>query len=95
MHLAWTPATTGSTATSYAVYVGTAPGATSLPIQTTTATTLNVAITTGGTYYAECPRPKRVGDSVPSPEAIATVTVPHGKPGKPPKPRVWTSGRTV
>ncbi len=95
LNLVWTPATTGSTATSYAVYVGTAPGATSLPVQTTTATALTVAISTGSTYYARVRARNAFGDSVPSPEAVATVTVPHGKPGKPPKPRVWTSGRTV
>ena len=82
-------------ATSYAVDIGTAPGATSLPVQTTTATSLTVAISTGSIYYARVRARNAFGDSLPSPEAVATVTVPHGKPGKPPKPRVWTSGRTV
>ena len=95
LNLTWTPATTGSPAVSYAVYIGASPGATLLPVQTTTATGLTVAISTGGTYYARVRARNAFGDSVPSPEAVATVTVPHGKPGKPPKPRVWTSGRTV
>ena len=95
LNLAWTAATTGSTATSYAVSVGTSPGATSLPVQTTTATALTVAISTSGTYYVRVRARNAFGDSVPSPEAVATVSVPHGKPGKPPKPRVWTSDRTV
>ena len=93
--LSWTPATTGSLATSYAIYVGTSPGATTLAVQTTTATSLTVPITATGTYYARVRARNAQGDSAPSPEASASVTVPNGKPGKSPKPRTSTSGRTV
>jgi predicted phage tail protein len=94
LNLAWTPATTGSAATSYAVYVGTAPGSTTLPVQTTAATSITVAISTTGTYYARVRAQNDYGQSADSPEAVATVTASKGKPG-PPKPRVSSSGRTV
>ena len=61
LNLAWTPAATGSAATSYAVYIGTSPGATTLPVQTTTATSITVTITTTGTYYARVRAQKRAG----------------------------------
>ena len=95
LDLAWTPATTGSAPASYVVSVGTSAGATTLPIQTTTSTSIAIPITIGATYYARVQARNAYGDSVPSPEAVATVTVPNGRPGRPSRPRVWTSGRTV
>jgi hypothetical protein len=95
LSLAWTPAATGSAATSYAVYVGTAPGSTTLAVQTTTATSLSVAIATSGTYYARVRARNAYGESADSPEASASVTVARSKPGKTPKPRMSTSDRTV
>ncbi|MGE0361078.1 MAG: reprolysin-like metallopeptidase [Vicinamibacterales bacterium] len=95
LSLTWTPAATGSAATSYAVYVGTSPGSTTLPVQTTTATSLSIAITTSGAYYARVRARNAYGESANSPEASASVTVAKSKPGKSPKPRTSTSGRTV
>jgi hypothetical protein len=94
LNLSWTPAGTGSAATSYAVYVGTSPGGTTLPVQTTTGTSIAVTITTTGTYYARVRAQNAQGQSSNSPEASAAVTASKGKPGSP-KPRASSSGRTV
>ena len=63
-------------------------------MQTTSATSITVAISTTGTYYARVRAQNAYGQSADSPEAVATVTASKGKPG-PPKPRVSSSGRTV
>ncbi|MGD9904137.1 MAG: reprolysin-like metallopeptidase [Vicinamibacterales bacterium] len=93
--VSWTAASTGSTPTSYAVYVGTSPGATTLPVQTTAGTSLSVPLTASGTYYARVRARNAHGESTDSPESSVSIAVPNGKPGKLPKPRAWTSGRTL
>lgn len=95
LHLAWTPATTGAAATGFAVAVGTAPGATTLPVQTTTATSLTVTVPSSGAYYARVRATNAAGSSEASPEAEAFVSLTAGRPGRTPRPRAWTSGRAL
>lgn len=95
LQLAWTPATTGAAATGFAVAVGTAPGATTLPVQTTAATSLIVAVPSSGTYYARVQAVNAAGSSVASPEVEAIVSLIGGRPGRTPRPRAWTSGRAL
>ena len=93
--LTWTPATTGSAPTSYTVHVGNAPGATTLPVQTTTGTSLSMPITTGGTYFARVRAVNTYGTSVASPEASVTVATPNPKPGAPTGLTASFAGRTI
>ncbi len=95
LQLAWTPATTGAAATAFAVAVGTAPGTTTLPVQTTAATSLTVAVPSSGTYYARVQAMNAAGSSIASPEAEAVVSLTGGRPGRTPRPRAWTSGRAL
>jgi hypothetical protein len=95
LQLTWTAATTGTLATSYDVSVGLAPGATSVPVQTTTATTMDVAVPAGATYYARVRAVNAYGTSAPSPEVSVAITEFDPKPGQPRQFGAWTSGRTV
>lgn len=91
----WVQATTGSTATSFAVQVGTAPGATTLPELTTSATTLATTIATGGTFYARVRAVNQYGTSVASPEVSFTLASPNPRPGPPAALDASFSGRTI
>ena len=82
LQLSWTAATTGTPATSYVVSVGTAPGATTLPEQTTSATTIAVPVSGGATYYARVRAVNGYGTSAASPEAVVTVTILEPTPGR-------------
>lgn len=95
LQLAWTPATTGAAATGFSVAVGTAPGTTTLPVQTTTATSLTVTVPSSGAYYARVRAVNAAGASAASPEAEAFVSLTTGRPGRTPRPRAWTSGRAL
>ena len=95
LHLSWTAASTGSTATSFAVAVGTAPGTTTLPVQTTTAAAFDVVVPSSGVYYARVSAVNTFGTSLPSPEAEVTIAAAGGRPGRTPRPRAWTSGRSL
>ncbi len=95
LQLTWTAATTGTPAVSYAVSIGTAPGATTLPVQTTSATTISVPVAAGATYYARVRAVNGFGTSAPSPEVSVTITVFDPKPGKPAQFGAWFSARTV
>jgi len=95
LQLTWTPATTGSAATSFVVAVGTAAGTTTLPTQTTPATSLGVVVPSSGTYYARVRAMNAAGASVASPEVEAIVSLAGGPPGRMPRPRAWTSGRAL
>jgi hypothetical protein len=95
LQLSWTPATTGAAATGFAVAVGTAPGATTLPVQTTAATSIAIAVPSSGTYYARVQAMNAAGSSIASPEAEAIVSLTGGAPGRTPRPRAWTSGRAL
>ncbi|MCC6992836.1 MAG: cadherin-like domain-containing protein, partial [Acidobacteria bacterium] len=75
LQLAWLPAPTGSAPASYEVTVGTAPGTTTLPPQTTTATSLGITVPAGATYYARVRAVNTYGTSLPSAEATVTITV--------------------
>ncbi len=93
--LTWTPATTGSTPASYTVHVGNAPGATTIPVQTTTGTSLSLPLTTGGTYFARVRAVNAYGTSVASPEASVTIATPNPKPGAPTGLTASFVGRTI
>ncbi len=93
--LTWTSATTGSTPTSYTVHVGNAPGATTIPVQTTTGTSFSIPLTTGGTYFARVRAVNTYGTSVASPEASVTVATPNPKPGAPTGLTASFVGRTI
>jgi hypothetical protein len=93
--LTWTPATTGTTPTSFSVHVGNAPGATTLPVQTTTGTSLSVPITVGGTYFARVRAVNAYGTSVSSPEVSVSVTPPNPTPGAPTGLTASFVGRTI
>lgn len=93
--LSWTPATTGSTPVSYAVHVGTAPGATTLPVQTTAGTSVGITVTTGGTYYARVHAVNAYGASAASPEASITIAAPNPRPGAPTGLTASFSGRAI
>ncbi len=93
--LTWTPATTGSTPESYSVQVGTAPGATTFPVQTTTGTSLSIPFTAGGTYFARVRAVNTYGTSTASPEASVTVATPNPRPGAPGGLAASFSGRTI
>ncbi len=95
LQLTWTAATTGTPATSYSVSVGDAPGATTLPVLTTSATTISVPVAAGATYYARVRAVNGFGTSVPSPEVSVTITVFNQAPGRPAQFGAWFSGRTV
>ena len=95
LHLVWTPASTGSAAASYRIAVGTSPAGTTLPVATTTATSLDITVPSSGTYFARVSAVNAFGTSVPSPEAETTVAIAGGRPGRTPRPRAWTSGRTL
>ena len=95
LHLVWTAASTGSPATSYRVAVGTSPGGTTLPVATTTATSLDLTVPSSGIYYARVSAVNAFGTSVASPEAETTVAIAGGRPGRTPRPRAWTSGRNL
>jgi Metallo-peptidase family M12B Reprolysin-like/Bacterial Ig domain len=93
--LSWTPATTGSAPTSFEVHIGNAPGATTLPVQTTAGTSLNVPITVGGTYFARVKAVNVYGTSVSSPEVSVNVVPPNPRPGPPAGLTASFSGRTI
>jgi hypothetical protein len=94
LHLTWTAPSTGSAPASYAVSIGTAPGTTTLPVQTTAATSLDVVVPASGVYFARVAAVNGYGTSLPSPEVEVTVSAP-GRPGRTPRPRAWFSGRTL
>lgn len=91
----WTPATTGSTPSTFEVHIGNAPGATTLPVQSTAGTSLSVPITVGGTYYARVKAVNTYGTSVASPEVSVSVVPPNPKPGAPSGLTASFSGRTI
>lgn len=93
--LSWTPPTTGSTPTSYSVHIGNAPGATTLPVQTTAGTSIGVPIATGGLYYARVRAVNTYGTSGPSPEVSVSVAAPNPRPGPPQNLTGSFTGRTV
>lgn len=93
--LSWTPASTGSPATSFEVRVGNAPGATTLPIRTTTGTSIGIPLTTAGTYYARVHAVNAVGTGNPSPEVSITTGPLNPRPGPPQGLTASFSGRTV
>ncbi len=95
LQLAWVAAATGTAATGYEVSVGTASGATTLPVQTTSATAISVAVPAGATYYARVRAVNAFGASLASPEASVVITVFDAKPGRPAQFGAWFSGRTV
>ncbi len=95
LNLTWTPATTGSTPASYTVHIGDAPGVTTLPVQTTTGTSLSLPIAGGGTYFARVRAVNGYGTSVASPEASVTVATPNPKPGPPTGLSASFAGRTI
>ena len=91
----WTPATTGSTPDSYTLHVGTAPGATMLPVQATAGTSLSVPITVGGTYFARVRAVNTYGTSAASPEVSVSVATPNPRPGAPTGLTASFAGRTI
>ena len=93
LQLSWIAATTGTPAASYVVSVGNAPGATTLPEQTTSATTIAVPVSPGATYYARVRAVNGYGTSAASPEAVITVTI--LEPGRPAQFGAVFSGRSV
>ncbi len=93
--LTWTPATTGSAPTSFTVHIGNAPGATTLPVQTTAGTSLSVPITVGGTYFARVRAVNTYGTSVASPEVSVSIVPPDPRPGAPTGLTASFSGRTI
>ncbi len=95
LRLTWTAATTGTPATSYVVSVGTAPGATTLPQQNTSATTLLVPVSGGATYYARVRAVNSFGTSAASPEAVVTITILEPTPGRAVQFGAVFSGRRV
>ena len=95
LQLSWTAATTGTPATSYVVSVGTAPGGTTLPEQTTSGTTIAVPVGGGATYYARVRAVNGYGTSAASPEAVVTVTTVEPTPGRAAQFGAFFTGRTV
>lgn len=93
--LAWTPATTGSTPATFEVHIGNAPGATTLPVQSTAGTSLNVPLTVGGTYFVRVRAVNSFGTSLPSPEVSVSVVTPNPRPGAPTGLTASFSGRTI
>jgi Metallo-peptidase family M12/Bacterial Ig domain len=93
--LSWTPATTGSTPATFDVHIGNAPGATTLPVQSTAGTSLSVPITVGGTYFARVKAVNTYGTSLSSPEVSVSVVPPSPKPGAPTGLTASFSGRTI
>ena len=93
--LTWTPATTGSTPSAYDVHVGNAPGATTLPVQSTAGTSLSVPVTVAGTYFARVKAVNSFGTSAASPEVSVSVVPPSPKPGAPTGLTASFSGRTI
>ncbi len=93
--LTWTPATTGSTPAAFDVHIGNAPGATTLPVQSTAGTSLSVPITVGGTYFARVKAVNVYGTSVSSPEVSVSVVPPSPKPGAPTGLTASFIGRTI
>lgn len=91
----WTPATTGSMPASYTVHVGDAPGATTLPVQTTAGSSLSVPIAVGGTYFARVRAVNTYGTSVASPEVSVSVAAPNPRPGAPTGLTASFAGRTI
>ena len=55
---------------------------------------LDITVPSSGIYYARVSAVNAFGTSVPSPEAETTVAIAGGRPGRTPRPRAWTSGRT-
>jgi hypothetical protein len=93
---AWTPALTGAAPSSFVVEMGTAPGTTTLPIQTVMSPTTQLSLALpAGTYYARVRAVNAVGQSVPSPETSATVVAPSPIPGPPGNFSATTTGTTV
>jgi peptidyl-Asp metalloendopeptidase len=95
LQLVWTAAATGTPAMSYEVSVGTAAGATTLPVQTTTATALSLAVPAGATYYARVRAVNTFGASAASAETSVTITAFTPIPGRPTQFGAWFSGRSV
>ncbi len=95
LQLTWTAAATGTPAVSYSVSVGDAPGVTTLPVLTTSVTTISVPVAAGTTYYARVRAVNGFGTSAPSPEVSVTITVFSPTPGRPAQFGAWFSGRTV
>ena len=95
LQLSWIGATTGTPATSYVVSVGTAPGTTTLPEQTTSGTTIAVPVSPGATYYARVRAVNGYGTSAASPETVVTVTILEPRPGRPAQFGAVFSGRSV
>lgn len=93
--LTWTAPTTGSTPASYAVEIGNASGATTLPVQSTPATSLVVSMPAGGTFFARVKSVNVYGTSVASPEVSFTVSAPNPRPGAPRSLAASFTGRTV
>lgn len=93
--LSWTPATTGSTPDSYLVHVGNAPGATTLPAQTTGAASIAITLPSGGTYYARVRAVNVYGTGAASPEVSVTVATPDPRPGPPSGLAASFAGRTI
>ena len=95
LQLSWTAATTGTPATSYVVSVGNAPGATTVPEQTTSGTTIAVPVSAGVTYYARVRAVNGYGTSAASPEAVVTITLLEPTPGRAAQFGAFFVGRTV
>ncbi len=95
LQLSWIAATTGTPATSFVVSVGTAPGATTLAPQTTSATAIAVPVSAGGTYYARVRAVNGFGTSAASPEVAVTFTLLEPTPGRPVQFGAVFSGRRV
>lgn len=95
LQLSWSAAPTGTTPTSYEVSIGTGPGLTTLPVQTTSATTVSVAVPPGATYYWRVRAVNSHGTSLASAESVVTITVFDPKPGAPPQFDAFFNGRTV
>ncbi|MEZ5416370.1 MAG: fibronectin type III domain-containing protein [Vicinamibacterales bacterium] len=95
LSLTWTPATTGSTPDSFEVRIGNAPGATTLPVQTTSASAIEVPLTASGTYYARVYAVNAYGTGLPSPEVSITTGPLNLRPGAPQGLNASFSGRTL
>jgi hypothetical protein len=93
--LTWTAPTTGSTPTSFEAHVGTAPGTTTLPVQTTSGTSIPITLPAGGTYYARVKSVNGYGTGLPSPEVSVTAVAPNPRPGPPQNLTASFVGRTI
>ncbi|MEP7116222.1 MAG: fibronectin type III domain-containing protein, partial [Acidobacteriota bacterium] len=95
LSLSWTAASTGTPAASYEVSLGTTTGATTLPVRTTTATSMTVPLTAAATYYARVRAVNGYGTSAASPEASVVFSNSGPIPGVVARFGAWFNGRAV